>query len=453
VIKLIVFDLDGVLVSTKDIHYRALNAALAGVGEEYVIGRDEHVRQFDGKPSRIKLDMLTRFRGLPTSTHDAIYNDKQAATAKMLRTEIGMNLDLVLLFKTLKKEGYQIHVASNSITDTIEIVLDRLGVSRIVDYVISNEDVDQPKPAAEMYLRCMLRAGVGPRETLIVEDSYVGRQGVFASGALLCPVNCPEDLTLDLVHKVIAEGAMAKPRWRDDGLNILIPCAGAGSRFEMAGYAFPKPLIDVGGRPMVQVVVENLNMDGHYIFVVQKAHCEQYNLDWVLKQIAPGCDVITIDGVTEGAACTTLLAEEYIDNNEQLILANSDQWVKWDSSAFMYSMQSDSVDGGMLTFQNTHPKWSYARLDENGWVQEVREKKPISTDATVGVYYWKRGKDYVWAAKQMIDKDIRTNGEFYVCPTFNEAIADGMSIKAWEVDEMRGMGTPQDLEAFLKAGE
>ena len=448
-IKLIIFDLDGVLVSTKDIHYRALNEALADVGEQYVIGRDEHVKQFDGKPSRVKLDMLTRFRGLPTSEHDRVYSKKQAITAQMLKEEIGYSQELVMLFKSLRRE-YQIHVASNSIRETIDIVLDRLGIGKLVDFVVSNEDVQKPKPAAEMYLRCMLRAGVGPRETMIVEDSYVGRQGVFASGANLCAVNSPEDLTIERIQKALYEGGSVKRVWKDERLNVLIPVAGRGSRFEKAGYTFPKPLIGVDGKPMIQVVVENLAIDAHYIFVVLDEHVDKYNIESTLKLIAPGCDVVVQKGYTEGAACSTLLAKGLIDNDSQLVIANSDQWVDWDSSAFMYAMQGDNVDGGILTFQNMHPKWSYAKLDEFDWVTEVAEKNPISTDATVGIYYWKRGSDYVRYAEQMVSKGIKTNNEFYVCPVFNEAIADGKHIKAWEVSEMRGMGTPEDLDAFLK---
>ena len=105
-------------------------------------------------------------------------------------------------------------------------------------------------------------------------------------------------------------------------MNIVVPMAGAGSRFEKAGYSFPKPLIEVKGQPMIAKVVENLDLQGTYIFLVQKAHYQQYNLESLLKMIAPGCKIVQIDGVTEGAACTVLKAKEFIDNDEQLIIAN-----------------------------------------------------------------------------------------------------------------------------------
>ena len=226
--------------------------------------------------------------------------------------------------------------------------------------------------------------------------------------------------------------------------------AGAGSRFAQAGYTFPKPLIEVRGKPMIQVVVENLNIEANYIFIVQKEHYEKYNLKYLLNLITPDCKIIQVDGLTEGAACTTLLAREFIDNDAPLIMANSDQFVEWNSNECMYAFTADSIDGGIVTFEATHPKWSYAKLDEYGFVSEVAEKKPISDNATVGIYYWKKGSDYVKYADQMISNNIRTNNEFYVCPVFNEAIADNKKIRVKQIEKMWGIGTPEDLNYFLE---
>ena len=227
-------------------------------------------------------------------------------------------------------------------------------------------------------------------------------------------------------------------------MNILIPMAGAGSRFEQAGYTFPKPLIEIHGKPMIQKVVENLNLDGRHIFIVQKEHYDKFALKYLLPLIAPGCEIVQVDGVTEGAACTTLLAKQFIDNDAPLITANSDQFVefgdKWKEKL--------GDDGSILTFEATHPKWSFAKV-EDGMVKEVAEKKPISSTATVGVYHWAKGSDYVKYAEQMIEKNIRVNNEFYVCPVFNEAIADGKQIKNIPVKRMWGLGTPEDLRTYL----
>jgi dTDP-glucose pyrophosphorylase len=321
---------------------------------------------------------------------------------------------------------------------------------------LSNEDVFNPKPFPEMYWKCMIKMGALPKDTIIVEDSHIGRQGALDSGAHLLAVENAKEVNseymmqriYDLMNTVEGTSKKSLP-WRDKKLNVLIPMAGAGSRFAQAGYTFPKPLIEVRGKPMIQVVVENLNIEANYIFLVQKDHYETYNLKYLLNLIAPGCKIVQVDGITEGAACTTLLAKEHIDNDAPLVMANSDQFVEWNSNECMYAFSADSIDGGILTFKATHPKWSYAKLNEDGFVSEVAEKKVISDEATVGIYYWRHGSDYVKYAEQMIDKNIRTNGEFYTCPVFNEAISDGKKIRVKNIEKMWGIGTPEDLNYFL----
>jgi len=302
-------------------------------------------------------------------------------------------------------------------------------------------------------MRCMLRCGVNPDETVIIEDSHIGRKAALRTGAHLCAVRDSHDLTYDRIQNTILHAesrSNIQPKWQGGNMNVLIPMAGAGSRFEQAGYTFPKPLIDVNGKPMIQRVVENLNMDARHIFIVQKEHYEKYSLKHTLNLISPNCEIVQVEGITEGAACTTLLAKQFINNDEPLVLANSDQYVQWDSNEYMYSCMADDIDGSILTFEATHPKWSYAKLNDDGFVTEVAEKKPISKHATVGIYFWKRGRDYVECAESMIEKDIRVNNEFYVCPVYNEALLRGARVKTFHIDKMWGLGTPEDLDLFLK---
>jgi dTDP-glucose pyrophosphorylase len=237
--------------------------------------------------------------------------------------------------------------------------------------------------------------------------------------------------------------------WKSSNLNVLIPVAGAGSRFESAGFTFPKPLIEIFGKPMIQIVIENLNIEANFIYIVQTKHFHQYHLDVMLNLITPNCKIIQVDGMTEGAACTTLLAKELIDNENSLLIANSDQFVEWNSGETLYSFMSEGIDGGIVTFNSTHPKWSYVRLNSEGFVQEVAEKKPISNLATVGIYFWRKGSDYVKFAEKMIESNDRVNGEFYVCPVFNYAILDQKKFKISEVAKMWGLGTPEDLKNFI----
>ncbi|MAH43783.1 hypothetical protein CL614_08765 [archaeon] len=451
-IKLVIFDLDGVLVDARELHYNALNKALNSIDEKYVIQRDEHLSTYDGLSTTKKLDMLTKNKGLPLELHDSVWKLKQDMTIKIID---GFSVDerIQSILRSLKSEGYKIACATNSIRETAKLQLIRKGFFEYIDFMYSNQDVKNPKPSSEMYLKCMIKAEVNPNETIIVEDSHIGRKGALSSGAYLCTVEDCSDVSYEKVKRSINlanEKEEVKPKWQGGNMNVLIPMAGAGSRFEQAGYTFPKPLIEVNGKPMIQVVVENLNIDAKHIFIVQKEHYEKYNLKYLLNLITNNnCEIVQVDGITEGAACTTLLAKQFIDNDEPLVMVNSDQFVEWDSNEFMYSMTADDVDGGILSFEATHPKWSFAKLNDDGFVSEVAEKKPISNIATVGVYYWKKGSDYVKYAEQMIDKDIRTNNEFYVCPVFNEAIGDDKKVKVFPIDKMWGLGTPEDLERYL----
>jgi len=452
--KLVIFDLDGVLIDSRELHYDALNEALRKVGQEFVISREEHLSTYDGLNTTRKLELLSEQKGLDHKYFNRIWQDKQSATFDLIR-KLPANNTAKYIIDELKKKGWKVGVASNSIRETIRIALNTIGILGDVDYIVSNEDVKRTKPFPEMYWKCMTALNALPKNTIIVEDSHIGRQGAIDSGAILYPVENANDLNGIKFMDKISEFEKAQENnslipWRDKKLNVLIPMAGAGSRFSQAGYTFPKPLIEVHGKPMIQVVVENLNIEANYIFIVQKDHYEKYNLKYLLNLIAPNCKIVQVEGLTEGAACTTLLAKEFIDNDAPLVMANSDQFVEWNSNECMYAFNADAIDGGILTFKATHPKWSYAKIGDDGFVSEVAEKKPISDNATVGVYFWKKGSDYVKYAEQMIANDIRTNNEFYVCPVFNEAIADGKKVRVKQIEKMWGIGTPEDLNYFLE---
>lgn len=451
-IKLIIFDLDGVLCDCKDLHYDSLNMALNSIDPKYVISYDEHLAKYDGLNTKRKLQLLTQEKGLPETSHETVWKLKQKMTLNIIHGYTD-NLRLSEVLRQLKNDGYTLAVASNSIRDTVKFILLFTGLIGYIDFYYSNEDVRHPKPNTEIYLKCMMNAGVSPKETIIVEDSPIGRKAASDSGAHLFPVRDSFDVRYDTLHEFaecLGKSTVPIP-WKGNNMKILIPCAGAGSRFEKAGYSFPKPLIPVknmNDKPMIQVVAENLNIEGEYIFIIRKEHDEKYNFKQLLSVIKPNCKVVIVDSLTEGAACTTLLAKEYIDNGHPLLIANSDQFVEWNSNDFMYSMMNSSIDAGILTFKNSHPKWSYAKVDSTGFVTEVKEKEVISDNATVGVYYWKHGSDYVKYAEQMIAKNIRVNNEFYVCPVFNQAIEDGKRIKIFPIEKMWGIGTPEDLNYF-----
>lgn len=234
-------------------------------------------------------------------------------------------------------------------------------------------------------------------------------------------------------------------------MKILIPMAGEGSRFVKEGYTFPKPLIDVNGKPMIQSVVENLYFDAEYIFLVRKEHlCKYEGLKTTLNRITEGkCRIVEVDSLTNGAACTALLAKEFIDNDDDLLIANSDQIIEYSKENFQYIKNFSNLDAVVFCFRSVHPKWSFVKTNSQGIITEVAEKNPISDIATCGIYWYRKGSEFVRCAEQMIKKNIRVNNEFYIAPVYNELIQKNGTIIPFFVHKMYGIGTPEDLNAYL----
>lgn len=239
-------------------------------------------------------------------------------------------------------------------------------------------------------------------------------------------------------------------------LTIVVPMAGRGSRFRDAGYTIPKPLIPVLGRPMIARVVDNVRpqRDARFVFLCQAEHIAEYALERTLGELAPGSAIVPVDGVTEGAACTVLLAEHEIPRDEPLMIVNSDQWVDTSIDRHLGVLDSDPAAAGLImTMWADDPKWSFLRLDGNGGVTEVVEKQVVSNEATVGIYTFRRAGDFIDGAHRMITDNRRVNGEFYVAPVYNDLIARGERIAYDNIGRvgagMHGLGTPADLEEFL----
>jgi dTDP-glucose pyrophosphorylase len=234
-------------------------------------------------------------------------------------------------------------------------------------------------------------------------------------------------------------------------MKILIPMAGEGTRFKTQGYSLPKPFINVDGKPMIQRVVENLHFNAEYIFLVRKEHLEKNkNFENILRECTNNnYKIVIVDKLTEGAACTALLAKEFINNDEELLIANSDQIMDYKKEDFISNKNNLKTDGIIFCFNDTDPKWSFIKIDDNKNVVEVAEKKPISNIATCGIYWYQKGKNFVQYAEKMIEKNVRVNGEFYIAPVYNELISDGKILVPFYVNKMHGIGTPEDLEKYL----
>lgn len=241
-------------------------------------------------------------------------------------------------------------------------------------------------------------------------------------------------------------------------LNIVVPMAGQGSRFQQAGYQDPKPLIPVHDVSMIRAVIDNLrpSCEHRFFFLCQASHIRDYQLEPILRQAAPACAIITLDRVTAGAACTVLLASDGIDNPTPLMIANCDQWIDASIDEYLATGMQAGNDAFLMTMKDDSPKWSYVQRDEDGTIVGVVEKEVVSEEATVGIYNFARGEDFVNAAKDMIRENDRSKNEFYVAPVYSRLIRKGCRVETVSIGDagtvMHGLGTPEDLEKFIKLG-
>jgi NDP-sugar pyrophosphorylase family protein len=228
---------------------------------------------------------------------------------------------------------------------------------------------------------------------------------------------------------------------------------GEGKRFSERGHTFPKPLIEIGGKPMIEVVVHNLRpTEVHeFIFICRQNHLDNFALGEVLNLVAPGCRIIGMNNPTAGALCSVLLAMEHMSPGEELLVANADQFVEASIDDFLRAARQGPWDGYLMTFPATHPKWSFAKIEDDH-VVAVAEKRPISRNATAGLYYFRSASDFVSAAERMLLKKATVGGEFYVAPVYNELILMGKRIGIYAIkrEAMHGLGVPEDVEIFAE---
>lgn len=455
-VKALLFDLDGVLFDGREFHRDQFMKAI----EEFIPGRISnkyHDTYLDGLSTKQKIQHCVEKGILSSGESDSVFQRKQELTVKNLEGHVRRSEKLIAIF-TVLKDTYKIACVSNSIRTTIDICLKGMEIYDFFDCIVSNEDCQSPKPAPDPYFLAFQKLDVQPQECLIFEDSLYGRMSAYKSGATVVPVVDTTDLTLVKIEKAIYR--------IQETIHVVVPMAGLGSRFSKAGYTVPKPFIPVFGKPMIQWVIDNMTLKDEpystrsepsihlkFHFIVQQAHLDKYNFAEDLNRLGIDYTITPISTVTEGAACTVLLVKDKINTCEPLVIVNSDQYLEWDANEFYRALLNNSFDGCISVFENRDPsdiKWSYSKVDSNGTVVEVAEKKYISQWATTGIYGWRRGRDFVQYAEDMISKNNRVNNEFYVCPVYNEAISNGLKVRNLLCKRLWGLGVPEDLENFLQ---
>lgn len=235
-------------------------------------------------------------------------------------------------------------------------------------------------------------------------------------------------------------------------MNIVIPMAGEGTRFPRDTYKIPKPLIDIKGVPMIQRAIQSLGLIGTYHFVIRKdSYYDQ--VCSLLHKILADPKIISVEETTEGPASSCLLFRDYIDNENELVVANCDQIMWWDPNLFLNTARYYRYDGMVVTYTTDTPKNSYARIDRNGFVQEIKEKEVISNISLNGIHYWRKGRYFVQSVQDMVGYNDRApNGEFYVGPSYNHMIKRGLKVGIHHIPNYQHnpVGVPEDLNLFMQ---
>lgn len=235
-------------------------------------------------------------------------------------------------------------------------------------------------------------------------------------------------------------------------LKIIVPLGGSSELFSSAGYFYPKPLIEVKGRPMIELVLENpiaIHHEKHFIFIVKEEECNKFHLDNTLKILCPGSTIIKLKNDTKGGLCSVLMAIDEVQEEDSLLILNGDQVIDKKISEIISFWKSENADAGLVTFRSVHPRWSYARV-VNGCVLQTAEKNPISSNAIAGVYYFKRSKDFFKSAYNTIKNDVQLEGRYYISPVINDFVLNNLSIIPYQIEtkEYHLFYSPQVLQEF-----
>lgn len=438
--KKYLFDLDGVLVNTVDIQYDSTLKAISKYVNINLTNDIESILRSTITTFK-KLDYLIQKNIISNEQKVDIYNEKKKIADDKFKN-LKVDNEKVKLFSFLKHKSCIISVVTNGNRNSSKIILEALGLNDLVDLLISNEDVVNPKPHSEPYIKAISHFGGDLKDFIIFEDSEIGLIAANGTGCKVNQVKNVNDVNIDLIKNL-----------NNININILIPAAGLGSRFQKRGFKLQKPLIELGNKTLIDHAITSLDIEGNYIFIIRKIdNNSNVELIKLLKSIKYDCKIIEIDYVTEGSASTCYLAKELINNNSELIISNCDQILRWNSKKYLE--YSSNYDCSVLTYKSNENKNSYIKTDETNKGIEIREKEVISDNALVGVHYFKKGSDFIDSYEYIFKNKIKFKNEYYVSTVCNNLINIGKEVVNYpfQKDEIYySTGTPEDYFKYMRA--
>ena len=392
-IALITFDLDGVLVESKELHYDAFNLALNEAGPEFVMSQLEHDAHYCGLSTKQKLRMLTLNKNLPPEKHEFIWKRKQYHTLELMKTTIKRDAQIVGVLEALRDAGYPIAVASNCVRDSVFYLLSGIGVHDLISCYFSNEDVSAAKPDPEIYLAAAEHFGICPDEMLVVEDSSHGKQAALLAGAHLCPVASPFDVTIEYLSIALSTRTL-----QPSCLNIIIPMAGVESLF-VEGSPLPKFLINISGKSLLERIVENVrpNRPHRFIFIARQYQARTYKLAEICVKACKFNPVLLLEVKAKSASAveTVLVAKDLINSDDPLLICNLNMWPEFKASLDVDTLSYVNADCILTHFESANEAFSYVTVDANMRVQGVSTKTRSSNLATTGYTIFRNGSKFV----------------------------------------------------------
>jgi HAD superfamily hydrolase (TIGR01509 family) len=457
-VRLIIFDLDGVLVESRDLHYEALNRALTEVaGPEFAISRDEHESVYDGLSTNQKLRLLTASKGLAEHLNHAIWTRKQELTEELVRTILRPTQHVLDAVVALKAMGFPIAVASNCIRSSVRSILEAIGIAPHIDVYVSNEDVAQPKPDPDMYLSVCRAFCVDPSEALVIEDSPKGFEAAARAGCHLMRVHSPADLSIAAVRDRIAAVESIQ-----ETVTVVVPMAGPAPEMWASGISggvaeAPVGLVDTAGKSIIQwamSAVRSRRFSLRYVFIVKHSVLKSFN---VASLCAAAVDYapLRIEGIqtdTLGAVRTIMsISDAAIPRDSPLVVTDGHHIAEWGVGHSFDTLLSTHADGAIAVHRSADPRWSYVRHvpGQPVTVAEVRtDRDPVSSHACTGLYYYRRAGDFFSAAESLVARGARERGLYYTASTFNELISRGRRVVTVPVERMWSLRTPSEARSF-----